>query len=81
MKNALRGKMAEYGLTISDLAKIAGVSYQAMSNKLHGRTEFTVAEAKKILRYFNSQEGNLTFESLFLAYLSTNEDNKKIVGD
>jgi len=81
MKNVLRGKMAEYGLTVNDLARIAGVSYQAMLNKLHGRTEFTVGEAKKILRYFNSQGDKLTFESLFLAYLSTDEDSKQVAGD
>lgn len=81
-RNVLRGEMAKYGLTIKDIAEIIGISYQAMFNKLHGKTEFTLTEAKKIVSYFNSQGESHSVETLFFPFQSNIMDtnNKEAVG-
>ncbi len=80
-RNMLKGEMAKYGLTIKSMAKIAGMSYQAMFNKLHGKTEFTLTEAQKIVNYFNSQGETHSVESLFFPLQSNIVDkNKRAVG-
>jgi|GEM_PF-1808002 len=82
-RNVLRGEMAKYGLTIKGMAEIAGLSYQAMFNKLHGKTEFTLTEAIKIVSYFNSQGECHSVETLFFPFLSNIMDtnnNKEAVG-
>lgn len=66
-KNVLRGEMAKYGLTVADMAKELGVSHATMSNKLNGKTDFTLTEAKQIVRFFNSKGENHTLESMFFA--------------
>lgn len=63
----LKGEMAKYGLTIRGMADILGISYQAMLNKLHGKSDFTLTEAKKIVRFFNAQGESHTVEDIFFA--------------
>ena len=57
--------MAKHGLTISSMAKVVGISYQSMWSKLHGKNEFTLSEAKKIVKYFNSLGEDHTVEGIF----------------
>ena len=47
--NKLKGIMAERGVTQADLAKVLGITPQAVSKKLVGQTEMTINEAEKIV--------------------------------
>ncbi|HHV42748.1 MAG TPA: hypothetical protein GXX72_07915 [Clostridiaceae bacterium] len=71
--NVLKGDMAKYGLTIMDMAKIVGLSYNSMQLKLSGKTEFTLLEAFKIVHYFNGKGENHTIEDMFGVYLKNPE--------
>lgn len=66
-KNVLRGEMAKYGLTVADMAKEMGMSHVTMSNKLNGKVDFSLTEAMRIVRFFNSKGENHTLESMFVA--------------
>ena len=44
----LRGLMVERGVEVSKLASILGISRQAMSDKLNGRTKISLLDAQKI---------------------------------
>jgi len=68
MKNVLKGEMAKYGLTVADMARVMGLSHTSMSNKLNGKVDFTLTEAKKIVRFFNAKGESHTIESIFLAH-------------
>ena len=41
--NKLKAKMVEAGITQAELAKILGISYQAMNYKINNRSEFKVS--------------------------------------
>lgn len=65
VKNVLRGEMRKYGITIVDMATVVGVSVGTMSHKLTGKTEFTLTEARRILKHINAHGESHTIESLF----------------
>lgn len=44
----LRAEMAREGITSKKLSIVIGVSPKTLSNKLYGRSEFTLAEMLKI---------------------------------
>ncbi len=44
----LRAEMARQGITVKQLAKLLGVSLKTASNRLSGKTEFTLSEALEI---------------------------------
>lgn len=44
----LRGLMVERGVEVSKLASILGISRQAMSEKLNGRSKISLLDAQKI---------------------------------
>ena len=46
--NLLKYHIAKAGYKIGDMGKLLGISQAAFSNKLNGKTEYTVAEAKTI---------------------------------
>ena len=46
--NKLKAKMVEAGITQAELAKILGISYQAMNYKLNNRSEFKVSEIEAV---------------------------------
>ena len=46
--NKLKGRMRELSCTQEGLARILGITVQALNAKLNGRSEFTVEEASKI---------------------------------
>ncbi len=80
MKNKLKGKMAEYGLSVGDMAEIIGVSYNTMIHKLHGRHEFTLGEASKAIEYFNSTGDDCRIDDIFFSYLSNYVDKERTSG-
>lgn len=47
-ENRLRAAMALAGIGMYDLCAKSGISYSAMWRKLHGESEFTLGEMKKI---------------------------------
>lgn len=57
--NKLKAKMVEAGITQAELAKILGISYQAMNYKINNRSEFKVSEieaAASALKIRNKDE-------------------------
>ena len=46
--NKLKAKMVEAGITQAELAKILGISYQAMNYKINNRSEFKVSEIEAV---------------------------------
>ena len=44
----IRGLMVERGVEVSKLASILGISRQAMSEKLNGRSKISLLDAQKI---------------------------------
>ena len=49
----LKGLMAERGLEVTKLAEILGISRQAASNKVNGKTTITLTDARKIAETLN----------------------------
>lgn len=49
----LRGLMAERGMEVSRLASILGISRQAMSDKINGRSKISLLDAQKISTALN----------------------------
>lgn len=49
----LKGLMAERGLTVVGLAHMLGVSRQAASEKVNGKTKITLTEAQTIAKALN----------------------------
>lgn len=49
----LRGLMAERGMEVSRLASILGISRQAMSDKINGRSKISLLDAQKISAALN----------------------------
>lgn len=57
--NKLKAKMVEVGITQAELAKILGISYQAMNYKINNRSEFKVSEIEAVadtLKIVNKDE-------------------------
>lgn len=49
----LKGLMAERGMEVSKLASILGISRQAMSDKINGRSKISLLDAQKISSALN----------------------------
>ena len=64
-KNVLKGEIAKYGLTIADLAKELDLSVASTANKINGKVDFTLSEARKIVKFFNAKGETHTVESIF----------------
>lgn len=62
MYKALNVELAKNGLTKKDLARISGISYSSLLDKLNRRTSFTFDECVKIKRALNT---SLPLEDLF----------------
>ena len=59
-KNIYIEMAANNRMTQKQLAKLLGISEKSMTNKIYGRTEFTLSEIKKICSLFGK-----TLEYLF----------------
>lgn len=51
----IRGEMARNGMTQEDLARVLGVSQQAVSNRLNGKTPFDVNELELLAECFHTE--------------------------
>jgi plasmid maintenance system antidote protein VapI len=61
----VRAEMVRHNIKAADLSKVLDISTVSVSNKLTGKTSWTLAEAKRIVDLFNSLGSNYTVESLF----------------
>lgn len=62
MRTNLIGEMAKRGISINDVAELLGIHRNSVSNKLHGKSAFTLDEAIAVYdRYFS----DLNFRVLF----------------
>lgn len=78
----LRELMAKYGLSQSEIAKIAGISEVSLSKKLNTGQEFKITPAYRIITHFRNLGENVNFEELFCAQLVTKvTDYSCAVGD
>lgn len=57
----LKGRMAELGITQTQLAKELGISLQALNQKLNGKTDLSINEAEKIIRVLRIENPNRIF--------------------
>jgi DNA-binding XRE family transcriptional regulator len=63
--DALRAERARHRISLKDLAKVLGISITAMNNRIAGKADWRLTEAKKTVDYFNSKGSNVTIEDLF----------------
>jgi len=49
----VKAELARYGLRLEDLAKRLNLSVSATSNKINGKTDWTLSEAMETLRWIN----------------------------
>ena len=62
MQTNLIGEMAKRGISINDVAELLGIHRNSVSNKLYGKSAFTLDEAIAVYdRYFS----DLNFRVLF----------------
>lgn len=73
----IKVEIARNGISVSELAKKMELSTVSMSNKINGRTPFTLTEAKRLVDIFNSMESNVTVESIFFTDDSDISENIK----
>lgn len=59
----LNAEMARHGLKAKELAAALSISERTVSNKLNGKTEFTLSEIKKITALFP----NISIDYLFIS--------------
>ncbi len=62
MFNNLLAEMARNRINQTQLAEVLHVSQKTVSNKLKGKSEFTLSELNKIMGLF---EGDVSFDYLF----------------
>ena len=74
--NRLRGIMAEQRCTQRELAKGIGISENALSNKLNGKTPFNTEEAVAICDYLNIADLHVR-ASIFLSEASQKWDDER----
>lgn len=68
-KNRLEFEMKERGVSVADLCEAIGISRSAYYRKCNGKSEFTLAEIKAIMRFLNLKE-HVTSEIFFAAEVS-----------
>jgi antitoxin component HigA of HigAB toxin-antitoxin module len=65
LQRQLRAKMAYHGLTVKDLAEIAGMSTTSLSEKINGKKKWWLDEVVTITNFFRSQGDDITPVELF----------------
>lgn len=65
-RKLLRAKIAERGILLKHLADKCGISAQAMSTKMKGRSEFTLAEAAVLRSELSLDDGD--FLTIFFSH-------------
>lgn len=51
----LKGLMVENNITQMQMAKLLGISVSTFNQKLNGKSDFTIQEAKKISKILNEE--------------------------
>lgn len=70
----LRAVMKDKRATMADLADYAGITLQSAYNKLKGRTDWTIEEAKKIKERLGYRDN---IDILFFCEVTKNEEAKE----
>lgn len=65
MFSNIKAEMARYKLTAEKVAPVLGMSTVSLSNKMTGKTGFSLHEAKLLTDYFNSLGCSYSINSLF----------------
>lgn len=52
MKQKLRALLKQYGQTQNDLAELLGITYQSLSIKMNGHSDFTQSEIYRIMAVY-----------------------------
>lgn len=60
--------MACKSTTHKELAKVIGITQQAITKKLNGESEFKLSELKKIQNYFSDIAPNMKIDDMFVEY-------------
>jgi DNA-binding XRE family transcriptional regulator len=71
MFRLLRSLMTKYNVNTDALAKAVGMTSVSFYNKINGRYEFKLSEARSIVDYFNSLGEKTTLEELFFTAVPT----------
>lgn len=67
MYKGIKIEMIKHDLNMEKLAKVLNISTASVSNKMSKKTQWKLAEAKKLVDFFNSKGSDLTVESLFFS--------------
>ncbi len=65
--NVLKGEMAKHGITIGEMARRMSMSPSTLSSKIHGKSDFTLTEARRAIEIINALGERHTIESMFFA--------------
>lgn len=65
MKEKLKEVIDHNLSSISELAQVLNITYQSLSNKMNGRSDFTRKEIQKIAEFFN-----MSSEEVFITFFS-----------
>lgn len=65
LKQKIRDMLAKFGHTQTDLAEALGITYQSVSIKLNGKSDFTRSEIYRIMKMYN-----LTSDQLYDIFFS-----------
>lgn len=72
----IRGRMAELNIKVIDLAEALGISRQAMSDKLNGKTNITFSDANTISRKLRLTKEDR--ENIFFADLTSDNSQEAV---
>lgn len=78
--NLLRGKMAEHGITQSELAKSIGISENSLSRKLLGKREFRLSEVADICSFLSIQDPIPIFFNEIIPNMQRKKDIEEMGG-
>jgi len=57
--NKLRGRIAECGMTVGEFCEKAVFNRSTFDRKIHGRSEFTLGEIRRIVQALNLSDEDL----------------------
>lgn len=73
----LKGLLAEKGITVKELSSYLSISRQAMSNKINGKTDFSLDDVVKIAKYMGLSDEDVHY--IFLNTTSSEHCQKEVV--
>lgn len=63
VQSKLKGLIAEFGLSQKELAKHLGITLRAFNDKINGKTDFSLKEARIVSSYFGKSIEEIFLES------------------